>query len=397
MNKQQLLAAMQGIDAKAKAEDRPMTADELAEFDRLKADYDAIDANEAATATRRAQMSAVRQASGVSERVERLALGPDQLLASLPQFQRPQGNTLRLGDFVRASLGVGDHDLRAEQTRGTGSQGGFTVPSFLAAEIIDAARARSRVTQAGARIIPVAGDTSFATIEEDPAFANHGENQSIDESEVVFGSRNFQSNTRVCVIRASVECAEDSPNFNSIIDSVLASSFGVDMDNIALNGNGVGQGLGVLQTEGVHEIDGSSLSTWSPFAKAYQAVRSSNHAPGAFIVSPGGMGAVDGLVEGGGSNQPLRRPPSLESTAFLDTTSIAESGGSPNTTQAVCGEWPLLFIAMRTPLTIEATRVGGDAFNKLSVLIRAYARMDSFVVRKAAFAKVTGIPVPAIG
>lgn len=392
MNKQQILAAMDAIVSKAEAEGRAMSAEETADYDRLKAQHDAIDAN----AERRAGLTALRQASGLTERVERLALGPDQLLASLPQFQRPAGNNARAGDYIRASLGMGDYDFRAEQTRGTGSQGGFTVSSFVSAEIIDAARAQSPIIQAGARTIPVQGDTSFATVETDPAFSNHAENQTIGETEIIFGARNFVPQTMTALIRASVELTEDSRNFNDTVDSVLARAFAVQMTNLALNGNGVGQGLGVLQTEGVHEIDGSSLSTWAPFARAYQAVRSSNHAPGAFIISPGGMGAVDGLVEGGGSNQPLRRPPSLENVAFLDTTSIAESGGSPNTTQAVTGEWPLLFIAMRTPLTIEATRVGGDAFNKLSVLIRAYARMDSFVVRKAAFAKVTGIPVPAI-
>lgn len=390
MNKAQLIAAMEAIVSKAEAEGRAMTDAESAEFDRLKAQCDAIDAN----AERRSNLAALRQASGLTERAERFALAPDQAVAALAQFARPAGNTLRAGDYVRASLGMGDYDFRAEQTRGTGSQGGFTVPSFLSAELIDAARARSRVIQAGARTIPVQGDTSFATIETDPTFANHGENASISEGEIVFGSRNFQAQTKVCLIRASVELVEDSPTFNNTVDAVLAAAFAAEMDNLALNGTGVGEQLGVLATAGIHEIDGSALSSWAPFARAYQAVRGSNHAPGAFIISPGGMGAVDALEDTTG--QPLRRPPSLENAAFLDSTNIAESGGSPNTTQAVTGEWPLLFIATRTPLTIEATRVGGDAFSKLSVLIRAYARLDSFVVRKAAFAKVTGLPVPAI-
>ena len=382
---------MEALVSAAESEGRDMTAAEIEEFDALKAQLAAIDAN----AERRAGLTALRQASGLSERVERLALGADQSLASLPQFQRPQGNTMCVGDLVRASLGMGGYETFAAQTRGTGSQGGFTVPSFVSAEIIDAARAASRVVQAGARTIPVQGDTSFSVVESDPVIRSHAENASITESEILFGSRNFQPQTKVCLIRASVELVEDSATFNDTVESVLAAAFAVEIDRLALFGHGVGEQLGVLNTVGIHEIDGSTLSTWAPFARAYQAVRSSNHTPAAFITSPGGMGAIDDLAEAV-NLQPLRRPPSLENTAFLDTTSIPEAGGSPNTTQAVTGQWNQLFIATRTPITVEASRVGGDAMSRLSILIRAYARLDSFVVRKAAFAKVTGIPVPAI-
>lgn len=391
MIKQEIIAAMDRIVSKAEADGRDLTSEEAAEFERLRAAHDAIDAN----ATRRAGLAALRQSSGLAERLERAALGPADRLAALPQFARPAGDTTRAGDLIRQSLGMGSYDLSASQTRGAGSQGGFTVPTFVSAEIIDAARAKSRVIQAGARTIPVAGDTSFATIEQDPTFASHAENATIDESEIVFGSRLFKPQTKVCLIRASVELVEDSPTFNDTVESVLAAAFGVEFDRLAVTASGVGESLGVLATDGIHEIDGSGLSTWGPFARAYQAVRSSNHTPGAFLISPGGMGSIDGLIEGGGSNQPLRRPPSLEATQFLDTTTIPEEG-SPVGTQAVTGEWPLLFIAARTPITIEATRVGGDAMTRLSVLIRAYARLDSFVVRKSAFCKITGIPVPAL-
>ncbi|GAM97566.1 hypothetical protein U91I_01192 [alpha proteobacterium U9-1i] len=392
MNKSQIIAAMEAIVTRAENENRDMTDAEIAEFDKLKAQLATADANE----SRRAGLAALRQASGVSERLDRFALNSTDRLAALAQFARPNGNTTRAGDLIRANLGMGAYDIGASQSRGSGPGGGFTVPSFLSAEIIDAARAKSRVITAGARTIPVSGDTSFATIDDDPTFANHAENATIDESEIVFGSRNFAPQTKVCLIRASVELVEDSPTFNDTVDAVLAAAFAVEMDRLALNGSGIGEQLGVLATDGVHEISGAGLNTWAPFARAYQAVRSSNHTPGAFILSPGAMGAIDNLVEGGGSNNPLRRPPSLEATQFLDTTSI-EDEGSPIGTQAVTGEWQLLFLAIRSGLTIEASRVGGDAFNKLSVLIRAYARLDSFVVRKAAFAKVTGIPVPAIG
>jgi HK97 family phage major capsid protein len=387
MNREQMIARMEAILAAAEAEGRGMTDEEQSEFNTLKARVDGLDAT---TETRR-DLAALRQQTGMPERVERSALRPDQGLAAL--FNRPSGDTRRMGDLVRAQLGMSN--IRADQQLGTGSKGGFTAPDHVSAEVLDLARAKARVIAAGARTIPIAGATSFATVESDPAISNHAENAAIDETEVLFGARFFKPYTAVALCRASIELIEDAANFNDVLENTIAAAFAVEIDRRALYGNGIGGQLGLLNDADIAEIDGSTFSTWGPFSRAYQAVRGANYTPGAFIASPGVMGAIDGLVEGGGSNQPLRRPPSLEATSFLDTTSIPDEG-SPAASVAVTGQWDQYFICTRTPITIEATRTGGDSFNKLSVLCRAYARLDSFAVRKSAFAKVTGIPVPVI-
>lgn len=384
MNREQMLARMQALLDTADAEGRGLTAEEQTEFDSLQARIDGLES----VATARKGLAAVRQQAGLSERIERAALAPTQQLASL--HTRPAGNTARVGDLIKAKLGLGG--INASQELGTGSAGGFTVPEFVSAEVLDLARAKSRVVAAGARTLPIMRATNFATVDTDPTFSNHAENASIGETEIVFGNRRFNPNTVVALIRASVELMEDSANFNQLVDSVLASAFAVEIDRRALYGSGVGEQLGLMNQDDVNVIDGSTFTTWQPFSRAYQAVRAANYEPGAFITSPGVMGAIDGLVEGGGSGQPLRRPPSLEAAQFLDSTSIPAT----TTSAAATGQWDQLFIAMRTPITIEATRVGGDAFGKLSVLVRAYARLDSFAVRPSAFARVTGIPVPVI-
>lgn len=384
MNRDQMIARMQSLLDNADAEARGLTNDEQAEFDRLTAQIEAAASN----ADRRSGLAALRQQAGVPEHIERAALTSRQSLASL--YARPVGNTSRTGDLIRAQLGLGG--VSASQERGTGSAGGFTVPEYISAEVLDLARAKSRVIAAGARTLPIAGVTNFATVETDPTFSNHAENAAIDETEILLGSRRFNPGTIVAMIRASVELVEDSANFSALVDQVLADSFAVEIDRRALYGSGIGEQLGLMTQADVHTIDGATFTTWAPLSRAYQAVRASNYEPGAFITSPGVMGAIDGLVEGGGSGQPLRRPPSLEAAQFLDTTSIP----SDTTSAALTGQFDQCFICMRTPITVEATRTGGDSFGKLSVLVRAYARIDSFAVRPSAFARVTGIPVPVI-
>lgn len=385
MDREQILAAMESLLAKAQTEGRDLTAEEQARYDELSARVAGLDN----VSARRSGLAALRQQTAdVAEQIERAALAPNQQLASI--YQRPRGVNARIGDVIRAHvLGGG---LRAEQSSTSGAAGGFTVTEYQSAELLDLARAQSRMIQAGARTLPIAGATSFATIEEDPTYSNHGQNQSIDETTIVFGQRNFKPQTLVALISASVELVEDSANFNDAVDSVLAAAFAVQLDSLALNGSGVGTLLGLLNTPGLASVSAAATSNWQPFARAVQSVRSNNYEPGAFILSPGGLGHIDQLVDTTG--QPLARPPSIANAQFLDTTSI-EDEGSPAGTQAVTGQFDQYFFALRTPLTIEATRVGGDAFNKLQVLIRAYARVDGFAVRKEAFAKVTSIPVPA--
>lgn len=380
MSRQNHLARMESIISAADAEGREPTAAEQADFDAARAAIDALDAN----AQRRNGLAALRQQTMTPEQIERHALAPNQSLASL--FPRAAGDNRRIGDLIRDQIAP-----RGEQSIGSGPGGGFVTPSYLSAEIFDLARSRARTIQAGVRTIPVQGATSFATVEEDPAFATHAENQTINETEITFGLRNFVPMTKVALIRASVELVEDSANFNSLVDSVLAAAFATEMDRLALYGN-VGEPLGLLRDPAIASVSGATFTTWGPFARAVQSVRSANYTPGAFILSPGALGAVDNLAEAV-NGQPLRRPPSLETMPLLDTTAIPDAA----TTEAITGQFDQYVIALRTPLTIEATRVGGDAFNKLSVLIRAYARMDGFAIRREAFTKVTGIPVPTIG
>lgn len=382
MNREQILAAADAIVARAESENRAMTAEEQSEFDRLIEQHGAAGAN----ADRRASLAALRQASGVTERIERVALAPNQAVASL--YPTPQGDTRRVADIVCAQLGM--LGPNAGQSMQSGAAGGWTVPEHLSAQLIDRARAQSQLISAGMRTVPIRGSERFATVESDPEIRSHAENASIDESEVVFGSRLFVPTTKVCLIRASVELVEDSANFADMVDSVLARAFAAEIDRLGLHGTGVGESLGVLNTPDVVEIDGSTFDSWSPFARAVQAVRSANYTPGDFVLSPGALGAIDDLVDG--EDNPLRRPPSLEGARFLPTTNIADGA----TTTAITGQWDNLFFATRTGLTIESTRTGGDAFNKLSVLIRAYLRAESFIVRRSAFAKVVNIPVPAI-
>ena len=66
-------------------------------------------------------------------------------------------------------------------------------------------------------------------------------------------------------------------------------------------------------------------------------------------------------------------------------------------TNAVVGDSQMLAWGLRTGMTLEVTRAGGDGtFSKAQVLIRLYFRGDTVVLRPSWFAKVTGLPAALV-
>lgn len=76
---------------------------------------------------------------------------------------------LRPGQILRAlALGTTDEVERRALSAGLDTSGGYTVPSILSAAFIDAMRAQSVVSRAGAKVVPLEGETSVATVVSDP-------------------------------------------------------------------------------------------------------------------------------------------------------------------------------------------------------------------------------------
>lgn len=309
------------------------------------------------------------------------------------------------GALLRASV-TGDwsglEGFRAQQSGDSGSAGGFTLPTYLSARIIDLSRAQARVIQAGATTVPIIGVTNFATVENDPTAEWRGENQPISESETVFGSRMFTPHSLAVLVRSSLELIEDAPNVSALIESAIAAELALKLDRMCLIGDGVGKPLGLFNTQGINRLhpDAGSgpLTDYSLLSRAVQSVRDNNAEPGAFLISARTGGEIDRLVDKDGN--PLRPPRSVQDRQLLTTNQIpvdmeVAGAGADNASVIFTGQWEDFYVAIRTQIRIEATQVGGGAFEKMQVLIRGYLRADAFAVRPGHFAVIEGITPPA--
>lgn len=402
--------AMRSILNQAEKETRDLTAEERDAFDYAQTMRDSqqkeIDRREEAGTKEPRRFGGSGPAAGSAARaygdVDRTLLRPSDSVAALFANSTSAGSP-GLGQLLKASV-TGDwsgmEQYRA-QSIGDNTSGGFMVPDQLSGRVIDLSRAKARVIEAGATTIPVTGPTTFATVERDITPAWRGENEQIPESDMLLGSRVFTPQTLAALVRCSVELLEDAPNIQSLIESSFSAQFGLQLDAMCLTGNGVGRPLGLLNTPGVNILaatagDGDVLTSYAKLSKAVEMVRANNAEPGAFLMASRTSGELDRLVDTTG--QPLVPPKSVADRAFLVTNQVPVNltvGASNNAAPIFTGQWEDYYIAIRTSLVLEASRVAAGAFEKLQVMIRGYLRADGFAVRPNHFAAITGIIPPA--
>ena len=392
---------MRAILSKCQAEGRDLNAVERGAYDLLSTAVgnltDEIDTRSANgnREGRRQFGSAHSPTTANAPHVEGM-LSRDQRLSDTVQGYG--GQNVGLGHLVRASI-TGDwqglEEFKSSQSLNNGPSGGFMAPEFLSARVIDLARNASRVTQAGATTIPISGPTTFATVEQDPEAHWRSENEEIPESEMFLGSRTFVPQTLAALVRCSIELLEDAPNLSALIENAFSAQLGLELDKMCLVGNGVGKPLGLLETPGVNVINldaALSLTGFASLSRAVEAVRNNNAEPGAFLLAARTAGEIDRMIDE--DRQPLTPPPSVKERAMLVTNQIPINM-APGTASAIfTGQWEDYYIAMRTNLVIEATRVADTAFKKMQVLIRGYLRADGFAVRPNHFAVIKGIVPP---
>lgn len=416
-SRKQFRRAMAAMNERvAKEGDRVFTEDEQAAWDlmgtAIRTISDEIDSRQSAGTTsgrsgpnirnRDSDFGADGRNRSNTDGAESFALTRDERVTDTIAG-RFSGDAPPLTSLLRASISgdwSGLEQYRAQQGTETGSAGGFITPTYLAGRVIDLSRAQMRVIQAGALTIPISGTTSFATVDGDPNPEWRAENAPVTEGQVLLGSRLFNPNTLAVLVKASVELVEDAPNADAMIQDSLASALALQLDKMCLVGNGVGKPLGLINTDGVTRIPvNGPLTSYAPLSRAVEAVWDANAEPGDFILSARTAGEIDRLVDE--NKNPLRPPRSVEERRLLASNQVPNdltTEGSPSVTDASAiftGQWSSLYVAIRTNMVLEATRVGGDSFKNMQVWIRGYLRADAFAVRPNHFSIVEGITAPA--
>lgn len=324
-------------------------------------------------------------------------LRPDQRFST----GSPRESRIALGRIVRGMVtgewsGV-DMDEMRDLSGGSTIGGGVLLPVGTSARIVDLARAKARVIQAGAMTIEMEQrELTVAQVTGDPTAYWRPENAAITSSDLTFGGVTLRAKTLGVVTKASVELIEDAANLGALVESVLAEVLGVELDRAALLGIGAeSEPLGLQNVSGVNTTASIGSPTYDDFLDGMYAVEADNGTPRALIAHPRTFNTLNKLV--GTANDHYITPPApFAALKKLDTTSVPITlGGGANESLAFLGDFSNLWIGLRTRIVLEASRVAADssgsAFKNLQVWIRGYLRADVACVRPSFFWVGSGI------
>jgi len=336
-------------------------------------------------------------------------LAPGDKLADVASRSLPEGiraDELSLGRAIRA-LVLNDWSQakaeRAVMVEGTSGLGGILVPEPMSASVLDLARNKAVVMQAGASTIPMTSSTlKLCKTTQDVTAYWRAEGTAITASDMAFESMTMTAKVLAALVTVSVELLEDAGNVQGLIEASIAQALALELDRVALFGSGTSpEPLGLYGTSGVQTVDmgataGAAFTNFDPFINAQGKLLNVNAVPGAIVYAPRTATALALLKDT--TNQPLVAPAGYASATKLTSNQIPVNqthGTASNASVAFTGEWNNLLVGMRTGLTLEASRVAGaDAFSKMLVAIRCYLRADIAVARPNHFAMITGI-IPA--
>lgn len=259
----------------------------------------------------------------------------EQNLRSL--YPRPKGEegNFSLASFVRQQAGLEKRAI---------ASGVATVPTYVAAEIIDLVRASARIIQAGSGTIILTGPANAARLSGDVTVYQHTEAATdISESAPTIEAVSLNPKALVAAIPIPFECMNDSPNLQVLLDTSIAAAFAQKIDTLSI-------ATLAADTDIPKDTVAHDPNAWANvLASIGVAMAANQELPTAWVGNTADFIArASQLASTAGSW--LGKPPVLEGMVELPTTSI--SAGT-----AYIGGFPQGFaIAVRQSLEMELVR-----------------------------------------
>lgn len=283
--------------------------------------------------------------------------------------------------------------LKRDLTVGTASAGGYLVATDnLASSFIELLRARAKVVQLGARMLP--GLVGNVTIPKQSAAATaywlSTEATAITESQQTFGQLSLTPKNVGAYTEVSKQLMmQSNPAADALVMDDLSKVLALAIDSAALNGSGAaGQPTGVINTAGIGAVTGTSLN-WAGIVEFETDVATANAdvETMAYLTTP----AVRGLLKArdktsttvgnyvwGGTN--------LEKTLNGYRAEVSTQVPAAN---MLFGDWSQIVIAEWGALEIAINPYAG--FTAGITGIRGWATVDIGVRQAGAFSLATSI------
>ena len=223
-----------------------------------------------------------------------------------------------------------------------------------------------------------------------------------------FGRLNLRAKTVACVVRISLELAQDAANIEQQLSNVITSAMASTIDAAGLVGVDLasteptaGSGGLAAGPTGVFDLANRNtvLAIGAPtnydfIIDGVYALLNSNVPQaniGALIGHPAVWRKLQKLKTGIASDQTaLPMPGEIASLPKLWTTSAPLSG---STAKCEMGNWSDMIMGIRQGITVRVLSATGEMHRALQLVVLAYARVDFGVARPKSFVTLEGITV----
>ena len=182
---------------------------------------------------------------------------------------------------------------RKGQTVGSAPAGGFLVPDYQSAQLVDRLTAGSLITKlplSGITAPPGTGAYQIPRVATGTSGSWVGEGQTAPESEVTFGM--LQLTPRQAVIRASFSrmlLATSTPSAEIVVERDMGKALSETIDAALLSGSGTGNAPKGILSQGVSLAEADYANLWAALAGAAKAIEDANVDPASirWLVGPG--------------------------------------------------------------------------------------------------------------
>ena len=281
-----------------------------------------------------------------------------------------RGDGMTLQDFGNglAAMISGDTRKYAAEVRAlsstTNSGGGFLVTEELSSQLVDLARERSVMMQAGCQTVSMeTSDLRLVRLLTDVTVAQYSEGAAITPSDPSFDSILLVADKLATLTYISNELAADGANAGeAIIDSIVAAMARAQDDYLL---------TALLNSTQIVTTGSIGAIQWSDVLAARLAVKLLNGQAPSIVANPNLMYDLSLLTEST-TGAFLAPPAQVADLTWYETTAMAAD-------TAVTGDFSKLLCGMRQGLTLELSR---DArFNYDETAIRCISRMAANVTR----------------
>ena len=331
------------------------------------------------------------------------SLAPNETMAERVRRDAAEdhSNDFDFGDLIRAkTLGPSTSREKRALAVGIDVAGGFLVPNFLSAQIIDLLRPQNTLFRAGCGIVDLPGFASaYARILSDSTSGPHPENQEIPPGPPTFGRIQLAARTIVSLVApVSEELIRSAPNVGEVIMQNISKSMSQEIDRQGLFGTGAGDEMtGLVNVAGTLTVpaggvNGGSAGDFYDLAlDARQALLTANAPePKSCIYSIREDTLRAKLKDSQG--RPLEPPPQIAGLNYFATTKVpvTESYGTArNASRMVLGDFSNCAVGFLVRIQIRTLQERYQS--QLAYGFVAFTMLDFLVYQPTAFCQVKGI------